>query len=175
MIAWLTLTGLSLYVSAILVFGALGAFIGLSRVVAEAGLPGVQTPMVPQAFITRGFGPEVLGLKNMTGLGLSTVWMGETAANMMNAAVHALKLTSEEGTGPALPRHAAGDRPCRLHRPGRIDLVHDADGLHLRRDQPAPLVLLGRSLIGPSTTWPRSTTLPSPSWRDWASPPSGEA
>ena len=97
MIAWLTVTGLSLYVSAILVFGALGAFIGLSRVVAEAGLPGVQTPMVPQAFITRGFGPEVLGLKNMTGLGLSTVWMGETAANMMNAAVHALKLTSEEG------------------------------------------------------------------------------
>ncbi len=97
MVAWLTLTGLSLYVSAILVFGALGAFIGLSRVVAEAGLPGVQTPMVPQAFITRGFGPEVLGLKNMTGLGLSTVWMGETAANMMNAAVHALRLTSEEG------------------------------------------------------------------------------
>ena len=94
MIAWLTLTGLSLYVSAILVIGALGVFIGLSRVVAEAGLPGAQTPMVPQAFITRGFGPEVLGLKNMTGLGLSTVWMGETAANMMNAVVHTLRLTT---------------------------------------------------------------------------------
>ena len=99
MTGWLTVTGLSLYVSVILVIGALGVFIGLSRVVAEAGLPGAQTPMVPQAFITRGFGPEVLGLKNMTGLGLSTVWIGETAANMMNAVIHSLKLTTEEEGG----------------------------------------------------------------------------
>jgi hypothetical protein len=97
MVAWLTVTGLAFYVAVILVFGALGAFIGLSRIVAEAGLPGAQTPMVPQAFITRGFGPEVLGLKNMTNLGLSTVWIGETAANMMNAVVHSLKLTTDDG------------------------------------------------------------------------------
>ena len=97
MIAWLTLTGLSFYVAVLLVFGSLGAFIGLSRIVAEAGLPGAQTPMVPQAFITRGFGPEVLGLKNMTGLGLSTVWIGETAANMMNAVIHSLKLVTDDG------------------------------------------------------------------------------
>ncbi|MDA0337979.1 MAG: hypothetical protein O2782_22650 [bacterium] len=96
MIAWLTLTGLSFYVAVLLVFASLGAFIGLSRIVAEAGLPSAQTPMVPQAFITRGFGPEVLGLKNMTGLGLSTVWIGETAANMMNAVVHSLKLVTDE-------------------------------------------------------------------------------
>ncbi len=50
--------------------------------------------MVPQAFITGGFGPDTLGLKNMTGLGLSTVWLGETAANMMNTVVHSLKLIS---------------------------------------------------------------------------------
>ena len=99
MMGWLTLTGLSLYVSVVLVIGALGTFIGLSRIVAEAGVPSAQTPMVPQAFITRGFGPEVLGLKNMTGIGLSTVWIGETAANMMNAVVHSLKLTTEEGAG----------------------------------------------------------------------------
>ncbi len=100
LLTWLTASGMSFYVSLLLLTGALGAFIGLSRIVAEAGLPGCQTPMVPQAFITRGFGPEVLGLKNMTGLGLSTVWIGETAANMMNAVVHSLKLTTdEEGTG----------------------------------------------------------------------------
>ena len=97
MITWLTLTGLSLYVAVILVLGALGAFIGLSRIVAESGIPGTQTPMVPQAFIVRGFGPEVLGLNNMTGLAMSTVWMGETGANMMNAVVHSLRLTSERG------------------------------------------------------------------------------
>ncbi|MBT6145067.1 MAG: hypothetical protein HN712_04875 [Gemmatimonadetes bacterium] len=96
LLAWLITSGLSFYVAFLLLTGALGAFIGLSRIVAEAGLPGCQTPMVPQAFITRGFGPEVLGLKNMTGLGLSTVWIGETAANMMNAVVHALKLTTDE-------------------------------------------------------------------------------
>ena len=93
---WLTRTGLSFYVAFLLLFGALGVFIALSRIVCEAGIPGCQTPMVPQAFITRGFGPEVLGLKNMTGLGFSTVWIGETAANMMNAVVHSLKLTSTE-------------------------------------------------------------------------------
>jgi len=94
--AWLVGTGLSPYVAALLLVGALGVFIALSRIVCEAGLPGCQTPMVPQSFITRGFGPEVLGLKNMTGLGISTVWIGETAANMMNAVIHGLKLASTE-------------------------------------------------------------------------------
>ncbi|NKB66333.1 MAG: hypothetical protein GKR89_04680 [Candidatus Latescibacteria bacterium] len=101
MLAWLTGNGLSFYVALLLVAGALLVFIGLSRIVCESGVPGCQTPMAPQAFITRGFGPEVLGLQNMTGLGLSTVWMGETAANMMNAVMHSLKLTS------------TGDRPAR--------------------------------------------------------------
>lgn len=97
LLAWLWFTGMSFYVAVLLVVGALLAFIGLSRVVCEAGLPGAQVPMVPQAFITRGLGPEVLGLRNMTCLGFSTVWMGETAANMMNAVVHSLKLSSWEG------------------------------------------------------------------------------
>lgn len=102
LVAWLTLTGLDLYVALLLVLGALIVFIGLSRIVCEAGLPGCQTPMAPQAFIARGFGPELLGLKNLTGLGYSTVWMGETAANMMNAVLHSLKLST------------AGARPARL-------------------------------------------------------------
>ena len=100
MVAWLTLTGLSLYAAVLLVVGALIVFIGLSRIVCEAGIPGCQTPMAPQAFITRGIGPETLGLGNMTGLGLSTVWMGETAANMMNAVMHSLKLTSGDSPAP---------------------------------------------------------------------------
>ena len=33
-------------------------------------------------------------------LGLSTVWMGETAANMMNAVMHSLKLTSGDSPAP---------------------------------------------------------------------------
>ena len=36
----------------------------------------------------------------MTSLGLSTVWMGETAANMMNAIMHSLKLTSGDSPAP---------------------------------------------------------------------------
>jgi hypothetical protein len=96
MVAWLTATGLSLYVAVLLVLGAMIVFVALSRIVCEAGLPGCQTPKVPQAFLSRGFGPEVLGSRNLTGLGLSTVWIGETAANMMNAVVHSLKLTSTE-------------------------------------------------------------------------------
>jgi hypothetical protein len=96
MVWWLCHTGMSPGIAVLLVAGALVVYIGLSRVVCEAGLPGAQTPMVPQAFIVRGFGPEYLGLKNMTCLGFSTVWLGETAANMMNAVVHGLKLTSTE-------------------------------------------------------------------------------
>jgi uncharacterized protein DUF6785/uncharacterized protein DUF6784 len=96
MVSWLTITGMSAPVAALLVLGGLIVYVGLSRIVCEAGLPGCQTPMVPQAYIARGFGVEMLGLKNMTTLGLSTVWMGETAANMMNAVVHGLKLTSTE-------------------------------------------------------------------------------
>jgi hypothetical protein len=40
----------------------------------------------------------------MTGLGYSTVWLGETAANMMNAVMHSLKLvSSKEGPSRRLP------------------------------------------------------------------------
>lgn len=94
MVGWLSLTGLSLPWAVLLVAGAFVVFIALARIIAEAGLPGCQTPMAPQAFLVRGFGPDVLGLRNMTALGLSTVWMGETATNMMNAMTHALKLTT---------------------------------------------------------------------------------
>ena len=94
MVTWLKITGLDLFVAILLVAGALVVFIGLARIVCEVGMPSVQSPMVPQTFITRGFGPGVLQLKNMTGLGLSTVWMGDTVTNMMNAVMHSLKLTS---------------------------------------------------------------------------------
>ena len=97
MVTWLAVTGMSAWVAVLLVAGALVVYIGLARIVCEAGLPGAQTPMVPQAFLARGLGPEVLGLRDMTCLGLSTTWMGETAANMMNALVHGLKLVSGEG------------------------------------------------------------------------------
>ena len=96
MLAWLISTGLDAYVAILLVVGALVVFIGLARITCEAGLPSIQTPMVPQAFMIRGFGSQVLGLKNMTGLGLSTVWLGDTAANMMNAVMHSLRLSSGE-------------------------------------------------------------------------------
>ena len=97
MVGWLTTTGLlSLLVAILLVGGALVVFIGLSRIVCEAGLPSLQSPMVPQAFITRGFGPDTLQLQNMTGLGLATVWIGDTITNMMNAVMHSLKLTSTQ-------------------------------------------------------------------------------
>ena len=96
MVAWMRGTGMSLVVSVLLLLGALVVFIGLSRIVCESGLPGCQSPMVPQTFIMRAFDPDELGLRNMTGLGLSTVWMGETATNMMNAVMHSLRLTSTE-------------------------------------------------------------------------------
>lgn len=94
MLAWLISTGLDAYVAILLVVGALVVFIGLARITCEAGLPSIQTPMVPQAFMIRGFGPQVLGLQNLTGLGLSTVWLGDTAANMMNAVMHSLRLST---------------------------------------------------------------------------------
>lgn len=96
-VGWLVVTGMSLYVAILLVAGALFVFVGLARIVGEAGMPSCQTPMVPQAFIMRGLGAETLGLRNMTGLGMSTVWMGETSANMMNAVIHSLKLVLSSG------------------------------------------------------------------------------
>ena len=94
MVAWLSATGLSWGYAMLLVAGAFVVFIALARIIAETGLPGCQTPMVPQAFLVRGLGPDVLGMRNMTALGLSTVWIGETATNMMNAMTHTLKLTT---------------------------------------------------------------------------------
>jgi hypothetical protein len=128
MVAWLTVTGLAFYVAVILVFGALGAFIGLSRIVAEAGLPGAQTPMVPQAFITRGFGPEVLGEHDERRGALAEADDGRRRP-------------------PPLPRHAAGAGPGRRRRARRVDLVHHDHGLRSRWHQSAQLVLRRRGAV----------------------------
>ena len=96
-VIWLNQTGLSLYVVLLLVLGALIIYIGVARIVSEAGLPGVGSPMVPQAFIIRGFGPDVLGLQNMTALGLTTIWMGGGGVTkVMVSMLHTLKLKATE-------------------------------------------------------------------------------
>ncbi|MBT6145068.1 MAG: hypothetical protein HOH74_06545, partial [Gemmatimonadetes bacterium] len=103
MLSWLVQTGMSLWVAALLVGGTMLVLVGLARIVGEAGMPSCQTPMVPQAFIMRGIGAENLGMNNVTGLGMSTTWMGETSANMMVAIVHSLRLVhGVEGTSGRL-------------------------------------------------------------------------
>ena len=109
MIAWLCATGLSPLWAVLLVGGAFVVFIALARIIAETGLPGCQSPMAPQAFLVRGFGPDVLGMRNMTDLGLSTVWIVETATNMMTAMTHTLKLTTTPRKGYAL---SSWETPC---------------------------------------------------------------
>ncbi len=90
------LTGLPFWFAGLIVLGIILIYTGLSKIIAQGGLTTAQTPMIPQTFLIRIF-PSLLTPSIITGLSLSTIWLGETGVNMMNSMVHQEKLKSIAG------------------------------------------------------------------------------
>jgi hypothetical protein len=92
MIGWLAIMGTPLWVGALLVVVALIMFIGVTRVLAEAGLATVRTPLTAPDFILQGFGSQMIGSSGVLNLGLAHVWCADLRMFLLAVVANGLKL-----------------------------------------------------------------------------------
>ena len=89
---WLYWSGLPLGVVPLFIITAFAVFVGMSRIVAESGVPEARTPMMPQSFVATGVGTGVLGEGGLTALGFTFTWATELRIVLMSSVFHGLKL-----------------------------------------------------------------------------------
>jgi len=92
---WLWETGIPAWIVPFLILAALVIFIGLARVIAEAGLPTVTPEMVPAGFVVSGIGIPSLGMKGMIATGYTLAWAGDLLVFMTAPLANGLRLSSE--------------------------------------------------------------------------------
>ncbi len=92
MAGWLYASGMALWVVVVFLVVMMVTFLGITRIVAEAGLITIRAPVVAQHFIVFGFGTSELSGATMTALGMSYGWYGDMKTMLMPALGHTVKL-----------------------------------------------------------------------------------
>jgi hypothetical protein len=99
LLAWLCKAGLPLGAAALFLAGVLVAYLGITRLVVQAGVYYLTTPMVSQAMTLAVLGSRALPPQGMVALGLSFSFFGDVQSIFMPAAAHAARLGDALGLG----------------------------------------------------------------------------
>ncbi len=97
MTGWLGASGVSFWISLLFLFGALFFFLGLTRIVAEGGIPTLRAPTTSSAAIISGIGSSHIGAEGLAGLGFTYLYAADTRTFVMSPAAHGLKMAEEMG------------------------------------------------------------------------------
>jgi hypothetical protein len=92
---WLWLMGTPLWVAVLFVCLALFIFIGITRIVAEAGLATVRAPMIAPDLLVLGLGADVVGGAAVWNLSLAYMWTADVRVFVLANCTNALKLIEE--------------------------------------------------------------------------------
>ena len=90
-LGWLWASGLALHLALLYLTGALTIFLGITRLVIQAGFHYLTTPMSSQA-LTLAITGTALPPANLVALGLTYAWCGDIQSIFMVSAAHAAKL-----------------------------------------------------------------------------------
>ena len=100
LLASLGLVGLGLWMAglpplgvAMFIFGAMVLFLGLTRVVAEGGIPAMRPPIMTSTFVISGAGASSLGAAGLVALGFSYGWHAEIRSFVMSSVANGLKMS----------------------------------------------------------------------------------
>ena len=100
LLASLGLVGLGLWMAglpplgvAMFIFGAMVLFLGLTRVVAEGGIPAMRPPIMTSTFVISGAGASSLGAAGLVALGFSYGWHSEIRSFVMSSVANGLKMS----------------------------------------------------------------------------------
>ena len=70
-------------------------FIGITRIVAEAGLVAVRAPMIAPELVVQGLGAALVGPTGVVNLSLAYIWAADVRVFVMGTCANALKLIDE--------------------------------------------------------------------------------
>ena len=92
---WLWIMGTKLWVALLFVGLAVLIFVGITRVVAEAGLAAVRSPMIAPDLVMQGLGSQLVGASGVFNLSLAYIWCGDIRIFVMAVLANGLKLIEE--------------------------------------------------------------------------------
>ena len=92
---WLWLSGLPAWTVPLVLATALILFIGLARVVAEAGVPTITPAIIPAGFALSAVGTSALGPAGIVATSFTLVWAGDLLAFMAAPLANVLRLGGE--------------------------------------------------------------------------------
>ncbi|MFH1570233.1 MAG: DUF6785 family protein, partial [Gemmatimonadota bacterium] len=95
MTVWLWLMGTPLWISAVFVVLAMLIFVGITRIVAEAGLAAVRAPMIASDIVVQGLGSALVGPTGVVNLSLTYIWAADVRVFVMATCSNALKMIEE--------------------------------------------------------------------------------
>ncbi|MEC7842634.1 MAG: DUF6785 family protein [Candidatus Latescibacterota bacterium] len=103
MTGWLTYLNTPLWASFLFVVVLMAVYTGLSRVVAEAGVAAIISPMTAPDFIVYGLGPGLLGASGITTISFTYIFAADIRVFLMGLCATGLKLI--EGMDKRSRRH----------------------------------------------------------------------
>ena len=92
-LVWLWRSGMELHVAVVFLLGVFIAYVGMTRLVVQAGIYYLTTPMAPQALAVTLTGTTAVSPYNLVALALSYSWCSDIQSIFMPAAAHAAKLS----------------------------------------------------------------------------------
>ena len=92
---WLWLMGTPLWVATLFILLAILIFLGVTRIVAEAGLAAVRSPMIASDLVVHSMGAGLVGPTGVVNLSLAHVWAADIRVFVMATATNALKMIEE--------------------------------------------------------------------------------
>jgi hypothetical protein len=91
-VAGLHMAGMPIGVALMFIVGAMVIFIGLTRAVAEGGVPAMRPPIMTSTFVIAGLGTSAIGLQGLVALGFTYGWHSEIRSFVMASLANGLKM-----------------------------------------------------------------------------------
>ena len=89
---WINRTGLKLLPSIYFTIITILIFLGMTRIISQAGLAYYRAPLIPSAGTIYTFGSEYIGNKGLVALGLTFPWAADIRTSVMVSTANGLKL-----------------------------------------------------------------------------------
>jgi len=99
MLGWLVAVGMRLHYAAVLLLLTFAIYYGLARVIAQCGLPAINSPVVPSVWMASAFGSSVLGSQQAVALGNHMMWHADLRNSPMSGSAHGMYLTGRRSGG----------------------------------------------------------------------------
>ena len=99
MLAWLRMSGLGVGYGALLLLVTFAMYLGLARIIAQCGLPAINSPVVPSVWMASAFGSAALGPQQAVVLGEHLMWHADLRNSPMSAGAHGMFLTGRRSGG----------------------------------------------------------------------------